>query len=249
VHCETPSGTVNDLDAIGPVVAAHGALLLVDAVSSFGGLPTDFTGWPADIAVVAPQKALGGSPGLSLLHVSEAAWRHIDANPRAPRRAALSVLDWRDAHRPGHAFPFTPSVSEVYGLHSILRQYLAEGPASVRARHRRAARAVRAGARALGLALWADTDHGAILSDTVTALRLPDGVDEAEVRIIARAESGVLLTGGQGGLNVLQIGHLGPAAYPLSPVIALVALGDALRKAGARADVGAAVEAALSAGE
>ena len=249
VHCETPSGTVNDLDAIGPIVAAHGALLLADAVSSFGGQPADFAGWPADIAIVAPQKALGGSPGLSLLHVSEAAWRHIEANPRAPRGSALSVLDWRDAHRPGRAFPFTPSVSEIYGLHSILAQYLAEGPENVQARHRTAARAVRAGARALGLALWADTGHGAILSDTVTALRLPDGVDGAEVRAIARAESGVLLAGGQGGLNVLQIGHLGPAAYPLSPVIALVALGSALRQAGARADIGAAVEAALRASQ
>jgi pyridoxamine---pyruvate transaminase len=247
VHCETPSGTVNDLDAIGPVVAGHGALLLVDAVSTFGGAPTDFTGWPAGIAVAAPQKALGGSPGLSLLHVSDAAWRHIEANPRAPRGSALSVLDWRDAHRSDHAFPFTPSVTEIYGLQSILRQYLAEGPDGVHARHRTAARAVRAGARALGLRLWADTAHGAILSDTVTALRLPDAVDGAQVRAIARAESGVLLAGGQGGLPVLQIGHLGPAAYPLSPVIALTALGAALRKAGAKADIGAAVEAALTA--
>jgi pyridoxamine---pyruvate transaminase len=84
VHCVTPSGTMNDLDAIAPVVAAHGALLLVDAVSSFGGARCDFAGWRAGIAVVAPQKCLGGPPGLSLLHVSDDAWRHLEANPRAP---------------------------------------------------------------------------------------------------------------------------------------------------------------------
>lgn len=248
VHCETPSGTMNDLDAIAAELAGYDALLLVDAVSSFGGARCDFDGWPADVAVVAPQKCLGGPPGLSLLHVSDDAWRHIEANPHAPRGSVLSVLEWRDAHLPGRSFPFTPSVSEVYALHSCLEQYLAEGPDTVRARHRAAARAARAGAVALGLKLWAADES--ICSDTVTALAMPDGVDEAKVRAVARAESRVMLAGGQGELagRVLQIGHMGPAAYPLSPVIALVALGSALRKVGAAADIGGAVEAALAAG-
>ena len=98
VHCETPCGTVNDLDAISAVVAGHGALLIVDAVSTFGGIRCDFTAWQADVAVTAPQKCLGGPPGLSLLHVSEAAWAHMAANPAAPRGSVLSILDWRDAH-------------------------------------------------------------------------------------------------------------------------------------------------------
>jgi pyridoxamine---pyruvate transaminase len=246
VHCETPSGTMNDLDAISRLAAGNGALLIVDAVSSFGGMRTDFENWPG-IAITAPQKCLGGSPGLSLLHVGDDAWRHIAANPNAPRGSALSIEDWRDAHRPDRAFPFTPSVSEIYGLRSCLLQFLAEGPENVATRHRRAAHAVRAGALALGVNLWAADD--AIRSDTMTAIEMPDGVDEAEVRTVARAESGVMLAGGQGALRrrVLQIGHMGPAAYPMSPVIGLTALGHALRRLGAKADVGAAVEAALAA--
>ena len=246
VHCETPSGTMNDLDAISEITARSGALLIVDAVSSFGGMPTDFENWPG-IAITAPQKCLGGTPGLSLLHVGDDAWRHIAANPNAPRGSALSILDWRDAHRPDRAFPFTPPVSEIYGLRSCLIQFLAEGPENVAARHRRAAQAVRAGALALGLNLWAADD--AIRADTMTALEMPGGVDEAEVRAVARAESGVMLAGGQGALRgrVLQVGHMGPAAYPMSPVIGLTALGHALRRLGAKADVGAAVEAALAA--
>lgn len=55
LHCETPSGTMNDLDAIGPIVAEHGGLLLVDAVSSFASVCCDFAGWAAGIAVVAPR--------------------------------------------------------------------------------------------------------------------------------------------------------------------------------------------------
>jgi len=242
VHCETPCGTVNDVDAISAAVAGHGALLLVDAVSSFGGVRCDLAGWRADLVVVAPQKCLGGPPGLSLLHVSDAAWRHLAANPRAPGGAALSLAGWRDAHR--GSFPYTPPIAEIYALRSCLEQYLAEGPEAALARHRAAARATRAGAQALGLRLWAADE--AICADTVTTLRMPDGVAEADVRAVARAESGVMLSGGQAGLPVLQIAHMGPAAYPLGPVIALTALGRALRRLGAAADVGAAVEAALA---
>lgn len=247
VHCETPSGTVNDLDAIAAVAAGHGALLIVDAVSSFGGIRCDFAGWQADLVVTAPQKCLGGPPGLSLLHVSDAAWAHMAANPAAPRGSALSILDWRGAHLAGRPFPFTPPVTDVYGLRACLEQYLAEGPEAVRGRHQAAARAARAGAQALGLTLWARDP--AIRSDTVTAVRMPSGIDEREIRALARAQSGVMLSGGQGDLAgiVLQIGHMGPGAYPMSPVIAVTALGRALRSLGARADIGAAVEAAVSA--
>jgi pyridoxamine---pyruvate transaminase len=249
VHCETPSGTVNDLDAISAVAAEHDALLIVDAVSSFGGIRCDVTSWQADLVVTAPQKCLGGPPGLSLLHVSEAAWEHMAANPAAPRGSVLSILDWRDAHLAGRPFPFTPSVTDVYGLRACLEQYLGEGAEAVRRRHRAAARATQAGAEALGLTLWAR--EPAIRSDTITAIRMPDGVDERDVRAHARSQSGVMLSGGQGDLAriVLQIGHMGLGAYPLGPVIGLTAVGRALRALGARADIGAAIEAAVSAPE
>jgi hypothetical protein len=169
------------------------------------------------------------------------------ANPAAPRGSVLSILDWHDAHLAGRPFPFTPSVTDIYGLHACLEQYLNEGAEAVRSRHRAAARAARAGAEALGLALW--VRDPAIRSDTITAVRVPAGIDEREVRAHARAQSGVMLSGGQGDLagTVLQIGHMGPGAYPLSPVIAVTALGRALRALGADADIGAAVEAAVSA--
>ncbi len=246
VHCETPSGTINDLFTIGPVVHEHGALLLVDAVSSFGGERTDFEAWQADLVVVGPQKCLGGPPGLSLLHVSDAAWQHMETNPDAPRASMLSILDWRDAHRVDVRFPFTPSVSEINALDEVVRQFLDEGPEQVHRRHRIAARASRAGARALGLELW--PAESAICSDSVTALKVPEGLDEVEIRRIARRQSGVMLSGGQGELTgkVLRIGHMGPAAFAMGPVLALSALGRSLRSLGFPADVGGAVEAALA---
>jgi len=169
------------------------------------------------------------------------------ANPAAPRGSALSILDWRDAHLASRPFPFTPSVTDVYGLHACLEQYLREGAETVRLRHREAARATRAGLEALGLRLWAR--EPAVRSDTVTAVRLPEGATEQELRAHARERSGVLLSGGFGELSgkLLRIGHMGPSAFPLSAVIAVTAVGRALRSVGVPADVGAGVTAAVAA--
>jgi len=248
VHCETPAGTINDLFRIGPAVHEHGALLLVDAVASFGGEKADFDAWHADLVVVGPQKCLSGPTGLSMLHVSERAWAHMEANPRAPRSSFLSILDWRDAHLAARPFPFTPSISLIFALDAALRQYLDEGAEAVLARHHQAAEAVRAGSQALGLSLWAADPS--ICSDTVTALATPDGVDEAEIRALARRQSGVMLSGGSGELagKVLLVAHMGTSAVPTAPVLAVTALGRALRSLGKKADIGGAVEAALSAG-
>lgn len=247
VHCETVAGTVNPMGAIGEVVAEAGATLLVDAIASFAGMPVDPAGWRAGVVVAGSEKCLGGPPGLSLLYVSQQAWERIEANPAAPRGSFLSLLDWRDAHLPDRAFPFAPSVSDVYALHACLEQYLEEGEAAAWERHRRVARAARAGARALGLSLWPREET--TCADTVTVLRLPPGIDGELLLRQARSELGVLLTGGQGSLagQVVRIGHMGPSAFPLAPVLALAALGRGLRAQGFPAQLGAAVEAALEA--
>ena len=98
-HHDTPSGTLNPVDAIGAVVAEHGAVLIVDAVSSWGGMDVSPDGCHAGIFVTGPNKCLGGAPGLTLMSVSDAAWDKMAANPKAPRASILSILDWRDAHR------------------------------------------------------------------------------------------------------------------------------------------------------
>src|SRR6185503_17068798 len=84
VHSETPSGTVCDVSAIGPIAHARGALTLVDCVSSLGGIVFETDAWELDVCVAGAQKCLGGPPGMSLMTVSEAAWERISANPAAP---------------------------------------------------------------------------------------------------------------------------------------------------------------------
>lgn len=245
-HHDTPSGTINPIDEIGALVAAHGAYLIVDAVSSFGGMKTHPSECRADIYITGPNKCLGAPPGLTMAGVSDRAWAKMKANPAAPRASMLSILDWENAWSRTQPFPFTPSVSEVYGLDAALDLYLEEGPELVWARHALTARATRAGVRAMGLALWAASET--IASPTTTAVRTPDGIDEAALRREARARYGVVFSSGRGETlgRLTRIGHMGPVAQPVYAIAALTALGGALNALGFRADTAAGIDAALA---
>ena len=245
-HHDTPSGTVNPVREIGEICRAHDVLTIVDAVSSFGGMDVHPEQVHADIFVTGPNKCLGGSTGLSIVHVSERAWAKIDANPAAPTDSVLSLKDWRDAWRADVLFPYTPSVSEVHALEAAVRHYLDEGPEAVWARHALTARACRAGVRAMGLDLWPARE--AICADTATTVRVPAGLEDAAIRREARQRYGVVFSAGRGSLlgKLVRIGHMGPVARPVYAAVAVTALGGAVAALGGKADVGAGVEAALA---
>lgn len=246
-HHDTPSGTINPIAEIGREVARHGAVFLVDAVSSFGGMAVDAASAKIDLFVTGPNKCLGCPPGLSILGVSDKAWAKMKANPHAPRGSILSILDWEQAWHSERPFPFTPSVAEINGLEAAIDLYLAEGPERVWARHALTARACRAGIAAMGLRIWPAEERFA--SPTATAVRTPEGIDEAALRAQVRARYGVVLSSGRGETlgKLTRIGHMGPTAQPLYAVVALAALGGALNALGHKADVGAATAAAMAA--
>jgi pyridoxamine---pyruvate transaminase len=245
-HHDTPSGTINPVAEIGRIVAAHGAYLLVDAVSSFGGMEVGPDSCQADLFVTGPNKCLGCPPGLTLLGVSPRAWQKMKANPLAPRDSILSILDWELASRRDRPFPFTPSVSEINGLDAALDLYLAEGPEQVWARHALTAAACRAGIVAMGLRLWPADERTA--SPTATAVRIPATVEDASLRAAARARYGVVFSSGRGETlgKLVRIGHMGPTARPMYAVVAVAALGGAIRALGQAVDVAAGVDAALA---
>jgi pyridoxamine--pyruvate transaminase len=244
VHSETPSGTLHDCSAIGPIARAHGAVTLVDAVSSVGGVPFEADAWQLDVCVTGPHKCLAGPPGLALVSVSEAAWQLIEANPGAPRASYLSLLDWRERWHGDGRFPFTPLVSELPGLEAALDQVLAEGLEASFARHQQAAAVCRAGVRAMGLELWPRTE--AIAADSLTAITVPAGIDHEDVRAHARSRYGVMISSGQGAGNLVRIGHMGPSANGLHPVVGLAALGRTLADLGADVRIGEGLDAALA---
>jgi pyridoxamine--pyruvate transaminase len=245
-HHDTPSGTINPVAEIGRIVAAHGAYLLVDAVSSFGGMDVGPDTCQADLFVTGPNKCLGCPPGLTLLGVTPRAWEKMKSNPDAPRDSILSILDWENAWRRDRPFPFTPSVAEINGLDAALDLYLREGPERVWARHALTAAACRAGVLAMGLRLWPADERTA--SPTATAVRIPATVEDAALRATARARYGVVFSSGRGETlgKLVRIGHMGPTARPLYAVVALTALGGALRAMGHPLDVAAGMAAALA---
>jgi pyridoxamine---pyruvate transaminase len=222
VHSETPSGTLNDCSRLGPIARARGVLTLVDCVSSLGGIPIDTDAWRLDLCVAGPQKCLGGPPGMSLMAVSEQAWAAIESNPAAPRASFLSLLDWREQWHGHGRFPYTPSVCDIHGVEAACDQVLEEGLEASIARHEQIAAAC------------------------VTAVAVPDGLDHEAVRGHVREHYAVMLSAGQGAGNLVRIGHMGPTASGLYPVVGLMALGQSLADLGAQVSVGAGVEAALA---
>jgi pyridoxamine--pyruvate transaminase len=243
VHSETPSGTLNDVSAIGPIAKAHGALTLVDCVSSLGGIAFEADEWQLDVCVAGPQKCLAGPPGMSLMTVSEAAWERIRTNPAAPRASFLSMLDWKEQWLDGGKFPFTPTVVDVHGVEAACDELLEEGLEASIARHEAAARACRAGVKAMGLDLWPRSEE--ISAACVTAITVPDDLGDGQVRDHCRERYGVMISAGQGAGNLVRIGHMGPTARSLYPVVGLAAVGRTLADLGVALDVGAGVEAAL----
>jgi pyridoxamine--pyruvate transaminase len=244
VHSETPSGTVCDVSAIGPIAHSHGALTLIDCVSSLGGIPLKTDEWHLDVCVAGAQKCLGGPPGMSLMTVSDAAWERVRANPSAPRASYLSMLDWKEQWIDGEKFPFTPSVSDLYGVEAAVDELLEEGLEASIERHEQSAAACRAGVRAMGLELWPRSDE--IAAACVTAIAVPEGLADLQVRAHCRERYGVMISGGQGAGNLVRIAHMGLSARSLHPVVGLAAVGRTLADLGAQVEIGPAVEAALA---
>ncbi|MGH2859364.1 MAG: pyridoxal-phosphate-dependent aminotransferase family protein [Solirubrobacteraceae bacterium] len=248
VHSETPSGIENPLEEVGRLAHRHGALLLADVVSSLGGTELRIDDWHVDLAVAGPQKCLAGPPGMSLVAVSTRAWEAMERNPSAPRGSFLSLLDWKHRWIDGgrEAFPYTPSVSDVNGVHAALREVLDEGVDAVVESHAGAARACRAGVRGLGLELWPRSD--AYAANCVTAVRMPEGIAVDRLLTHMRGRYGVMLSGGYGELRekLIRLGHMGPASRSLNPLVAVSALGRGLLDLGVTVDVGRGAEAVMA---
>ncbi len=248
VHSETPSGTHNPVREIGRIAHEFGVLTMVDTVSGLGGELLSPEEWGMDVAVAGPQKCLGGTPGLSLLAVSPAAWEAMEARRPGPLRGSfLSILDWKSAWLENGRFPYTPSVTEVYALESVLAQALETGMERFAERHQAVARACRAGVRALGMELWPARDE--IAAACVTAVKTPPGLDEAKLRQVMRHRYGVAISPAYGELmgKLFRLGHMGPAqAHPTTLAAQLAVLERALNDIGHPVPFGAGVGAAMA---
>jgi pyridoxamine--pyruvate transaminase len=247
VHAETPSGTVNPIDAICAIAREAGVVTIVDTALGIGSHVLRTDDWGIDVAVAGPQKALGGVPGLCPIAVSPRAWEVMERRrPHPLRESYLSVLDWRESWVARRSFPYTPSVSLVYALESVAAQAVEVGLDRHIARHERIGRAARAGVRAIGLRIWPVRDE--IACNAVTTVQTPDGVEAGALVAHMRERYGVKISGGYKELagKTFRLGHMGASAHPVPLAGLLAVLERSLADLGWRAALGAGVGAAMS---
>lgn len=237
VHNETSTGVAAPIEAIGKVMKDYDALYIVDTVSSLGGDYVDVDKFGIDVCITGSQ-CIAAPPGMAAITLSDDAWAAADKVD-----SHTFYLDMQAAKKSGDKnppqTPYTPSVSLTYAMNEALKMVMEEGLENRVARHHKAAKASVAAAKALGLELFADEK---VSSATVTAVKMPEGVTDAEFRGTTRDKYGVELAGGQDHLkgNIFRIGHMGNISYK-ELVQTFAAIGMTLKGLGAIEDAGAGV--------
>ena len=241
-HNETATGVTSDVAAVRAVLDAgyHDALLFVDGVSSIGSIDFRMDEWGVDLAVTGSQKGLMLPAGLGILAVSPKAL--AAAGTATLPRAYFHFGDMLAMNADGY-FPYTPPTQLLHGLRKSLDRLFAEGLDNVFARHHRLAEGVRRAVAAWGLDTVAE--HCSLASDTVTAIRVPAGIDARDVIRTGYRSYNTSFGSGLGPLagKAFRIGHLGD----LNEVMCLAALAAAemaLQDAGADVSLGSGVAAA-----
>lgn len=201
--CETSTGVVNDIKSIAAVVSKTDAILVVDAVSGLSADEFRPDEWGVDVVVSGSQKGLMLPPGLGFLSISEKAKKLIEKSD-LPKfyfclKAALKSYAKNDT-------PWTPAVSLIQGLDSVLDMILSEGLDNILKRHARLANATREAVKAMGLEIFAKKP-----SNAVTSVKVPEGIDGGALVKKMRDEQGITIAGGQGDLKgkIFRIAHLG----------------------------------------
>jgi alanine-glyoxylate transaminase/serine-glyoxylate transaminase/serine-pyruvate transaminase len=230
VHAETSTGVRND---VAPLCAGKGdALLVVDTVTSLGGIPVAVDEWGADLVYSGTQKCLGVPPGLSPFTVSDRARGEVVERPSS-WYLDLNLLSRyvEGGEGGGRVYHHTAPVTMIGALHAALGAILDEGLETAWARHAECGRQLHEGLESMGLELFAA--HGHRLPQLTTVVipeRLPVGLDEAKCRRALLDHYGIEIGGGVGPLagKVWRIGCMGNVARPGNVVTLLGALGEVL---------------------
>lgn len=248
VHAETSTGARSDAQALCKVARDAGCLTLVDTVTSLGGIPLNVDEWGIDAAYSGSQKCLSCSPGLSPVTFSERAVAKITSRKKKIQSwffdTTLVMGYWgTNVQRTYH---HTAPINALYGLHEALVMMTEEGLEHAWARHQRCHLALRAGLEAMGLTFLVPPAERLPQLNTV---RIPEGVDEAQVRKRLLADFNLEIGAGLGGLagKVLRIGLMGYTANVRNIFYCLDALETVLTQMRAPIKTGQAVMAARGA--
>lgn len=209
VHCDTPSGVLNDIGKICPMLKAKGILTVVDSVAAMGGESLRVDDWNIDIVIGASQKCISAPPGLTILSMSNDAIECMEKRKSPIASFYCNLLVWKDYYK-DKWFPYTPPVSDIVGLREAIENILKD--TGIVDRHHKIAVSTRNAVREAGLNLYTEDGY----SNTVTVIEIPDGIEDKNLRSFMKDNYNVMIAGSFGYLEgkVLRIGHMGENAYP-----------------------------------
>lgn len=231
VHAETSTGVESNAEALCQLAHAHGALAIVDAVTSLGGIPLRVDTWGADAVYSGSQKCLSAPPGLSPLTFGERAVAAVKAR-KTPVQSWFLDLSLVMAYWQGEgarSYHHTAPINMLYGLHEALLILHEEGLQAAWARHQRNHLRLRAGLEQLGLELL--VAESARLPQ-LNAVRIPDGVEDLPVRRRLLDEFNIEIGAGLGSLagKIWRIGLMGASSSELAVDQVLAALAKVLKR-------------------
>ncbi len=243
VHGETSTGVQQSIPELAEVAHRHGALLVVDAVASLGGVVFDTDGWEADVVYTGSQKCISAPPGISPITFGPRAMARIETR-RTPCAswyldAQLNLTYWRKPH----AYHHTGPINLTYALHEALAMMEEEGHKARFARTDTVARALWAGLEGMGVELVVAPEDRL---PTLTTVRVPAGVDGARVRMRLMDEQSIEIAGGLGDLQGIawRIGLMGASCSRQNLTLLLEALENILADEGHAFSPGAGLAAA-----
>lgn len=204
VHCDTPSGMLNDISALCPLLKKYGILTVVDSVSGMFGEDVRVDDFQIDLLCGGSQKAVSAPPGLTFVTVSDAAWAAIDGRsvPIASFYANLKVFE---GYYEKKWFPYTMPISDIYGLRAAIDNIAADP--DILTRHEKIAEASRKAITGAGLNLYLKSGF----SSTVTVFEIPEGTTAKAILDGVRNDYNIMLAGSFDVLagKVIRIGHMG----------------------------------------
>ena len=217
VHCDTPSGMLNDVHRICPLLKSYGILTVVDSVSRMFGNELDVDKAQIDLLCGGSQKAVSAPPGLTFVTLSEDAKAAME-NRKTPIASFYCNLTIFKDYYKNQWFPYTMPISDIYGLGAAME--LIRDDKGLYDRHKKIANATREAVKASGLKLHLQSGY----SDTVTVFNVPEGILADDILDRMQNVHNIMLAGSFGELEgkVIRIGHMGASAN-VSDMLAVMA--------------------------
>lgn len=225
VHCDTPSGMLNDVEAICPLLKEYGIMTVVDTVSASFGVPLNVDEAKIDICCMGSQKALSAPPGLTMLSVSDDAIKAMESRKTPIASFYCNILTFKNYYK-DKWFPYTMPISDIIGLNKAISNVLHDK--TILKRHHIIGQAVRKAVTAAGLTLYAKGGY----SDTVSVINVPEGLTDTQILDTMRDDYNILIAGCFDILagKVFRIGHMGENANIRDVAETLSALDKTFKK-------------------